>query len=282
MFNRATVISLFTGLSVAASLAGGPSIASAASPSASAAPKLASITPLNPGTNHVVTASPQPGSHPPVGQPQGGGSAGNGNGGGIETMTLQPSNLMTSNHGYWANNDGPPYCGSHTNGLGPEQPNPGQILVGYDRYWDPGTQPFPCWETSDHVYRGAVKFDPTPWLHDLIEPNKFLITAKLRFDVSYEDWGCPATADLLQANVDWTGGTPDLIPGDEMFSVPITDQHTNEVDVSMAVRRWLAYNDAGDNGFVFRQSDETYPQQNATCIGHVSKLALDLQYVPAN
>jgi transcription initiation factor TFIID subunit TAF12 len=88
MFNRATVISLFTGLSVAASLAGGPSIASAASPSASAAPKLASITPLNPGTNHVVTASPQPGSHPPVGQPQGGGSAGNGNGGGIEAMTL--------------------------------------------------------------------------------------------------------------------------------------------------------------------------------------------------
>lgn len=280
MFNRSTFTSLLGGIALAMTLASAPSTASAASPSSALQTGLSSF---RPSATRVITANPQPSTHPPAGHP-----AGTNSGPSIETMTLQPSNLMTSYHYTEADNDGPPYCGLHTNGTGPEPTAPGEILAGYYRYWDPGTQPFPCWETDDQVYRGAAKFDFTRYLHDLIEPRKFLISAKLRFDVTFEDasngWptGCPNPLDLLQASVDWTGGTPDLIPGDEMFNVPVTDQHTNEVDVSLSVRRWLAYGDSGDNGFVFRQGDEGYPRQNATCIAHIHNLAMDLQYVPVS
>jgi hypothetical protein len=276
-----TLTAIGCGLSLAVSLALVPPGATAASPSATAYMQPSGlagkgITPLG-----GITGSPKPSTRPSPAPSSGG------KGASIESMTLQPSNTYTSYHYYEADNDGPPYCGLHTNGTGPEQTSPGEILAGYFRYWDPGTQPFPCWEQLDQVYRGAVKFDFTPWFHDLIEPSKFLITAKLRFDVSFEDastgWptGCPSPVDILQAGTDWTSGTPDLVPGDQLYNLSITDQHTNELDVSMPVRRWLAYNDAGDNGFVFADlADESYPQQNVTCLAHVHNLSLVLQYLP--
>ncbi len=100
------------------------------------------------------------------------------------------------------------------------------------------------------VYRGAVKFDFTPWFQDLTEPSKFPITAKLRLNVSFEDasndWpsGCPSRIGLRQAAADWSHGNSDLIPGDQLFNVAITDQHANEIDLSLPVRRWLASHDA--------------------------------------
>ncbi len=280
---RNTLSSIFGGLSMFASLALMPGVAAAATPStpdhvqpsllASNAGK--SIGHITPGANPSTHPSPAPG----------GGTSGQS--AGIETMTLPPSNSLTSYHYYEADNDGPPYCGIHTNGTAPEQTAPGEILAGYSRYWDPGTQPFPCWEQFDQVYRGAVKFDFTRWFHDLVEPSKFLLTAKLRFDVSFEDastgWptGCPSPVDILQANTDWTGSTSDLIPGDQLYNVAISDQRTNEVDVSLPVRRWLAYNNQGDNGFVFADlADESYPQQNVACIAHIHNLQLILQYLP--
>ena len=271
--------SIVGGLALAASLLASPS-AAAASPSPSGYLKPASPAASDLGKSLGNATSPKPSTRPSP-APSGSG------GGAMETMTLQPSNLMTSYHYFEADNDGPPYCGLHTNGTGPEPAAPGEFLSGYFRYWDPGTQPFPCWEQLDYVYRGAVKFDFTPWYHDLVEPRKLLITAKLRFDVAFEDassgWptGCPSPVDLLQASTDWTGGTPDLIPGGELYNLPITDQHTNEIDVTSVVRRWLAYNDQGDNGFVLADlADESYPQQNVTCLAHVHNLKLSLQYLP--
>lgn len=202
-------------------------------------------------------------------------------------MTLQASNLLTSS-ATWTWENWPIYCGGlPSNGLAPVQTNDGGVLAGYDTYWDPGTQPFPCQSWDAHAYRAGIKFDFTPWLHDLIEPNKFLITAKLRFNVSFLNGGdqCPAVVDMQTASIDWTGGVSDLIPGDEIFSSNITDQQTNETDLSSTVRRWLAFSDQGDNGFVFRQPYEDPSRDDTalgqtTCIADIHDVFLDLQYLP--
>jgi hypothetical protein len=58
----------------------------------------------------------------------------------------------------------PGYCGTRTGGQHHSfVPGPGGVLVGYDNFYDSGTDPLPCWEKIDHAYRGYVRFK-TEWL----------------------------------------------------------------------------------------------------------------------
>jgi hypothetical protein len=51
------------------------------------------------------------------------------------------------------------YCGLSTTGAHHEfTPGKGEALVGYVNFYDPGTEPAPCWEKIDHAYRAQVRF----------------------------------------------------------------------------------------------------------------------------
>jgi hypothetical protein len=51
------------------------------------------------------------------------------------------------------------YC-FFSDGYGPDlSPSSPNVAVGFSHYHDPGTPPFPCWEWTDTVYRGAVQFN---------------------------------------------------------------------------------------------------------------------------
>jgi hypothetical protein len=53
----------------------------------------------------------------------------------------------------------PLFCGPDVAGTGLfSQPPQGKIIVGYDYWSDPGTQPCPCWEYSSTWHRGFVQF----------------------------------------------------------------------------------------------------------------------------
>ena len=54
--------------------------------------------------------------------------------------------------------------------------------VGYYRWYDPGTQPLPCWEWSSWVSRGLVQFDLSP----LAGKSKQIARATLEYDATYE------------------------------------------------------------------------------------------------
>lgn len=265
-----------------------PSAGQQATPTPTPRPRFP-VDPIGPGlppgiTVPVVTLTPTPGPA-------------------IETLTLHISNEITSTHDWGETNTDSLSCTGLGGGLSDvgtahsdaavEGPEVGGIVeVGYDTYWDPGTQPAPCWTWDNGAYRGAFKFAITQDVQNIFGPSlfgqqEFLLTAKLHFNVSYppEDAGdqCPARVDLQTASIDWTGGVSDLIPGDELTSVDITDQTLNEVDVTSTVQRWLVYDDQGDNGFVIRQPFEVHssndsPSGSVNCHAFFNDITLDLQY----
>ena len=52
-----------------------------------------------------------------------------------------------------------PGNGLFTNGLGPEPVNPGETTVGWEDIYNAGSQPLPCEEEQQTIYRGHVHFD---------------------------------------------------------------------------------------------------------------------------
>ncbi len=180
------------------------------------------------------------------------------------------------------------YC-FYTGGLGGHELDyvSGNLLVGYVNSWDPGTDPFPCYEKIDHAYRSAVKFDLAPLA------GKKLWKAVLTFTTT-KSWaavGTPATCatEMMYGIGDWTGAK-DLIPGDsyQVFptgahvnvsnpSVHIVNSTTFSIDVTDAVRAWLD-GSRPNWGFVFRGAREDYAKDNDVCTSLYGNVALGVDY----
>ena len=180
------------------------------------------------------------------------------------------------------------YC-FYSRGLGPSfSPSGSQILVGFEDFWDPGTNPFPCWEKIDHAYRTAISFDMGPLA------GKKLWNATLTFTnqkTVATIFGAPATclSEIMLGNSDWSGAT-DLIQGDSYLDLPtgtgvnvnnptvhITNSTAYKIDVTDAVRSWL--NGSRPNfGFVFRGPRENYAKDNDQCGSFFGDIKLTVEY----
>lgn len=162
----------------------------------------------------------------------------------LKTLDLAPVNLATGTSGVagangWCTSPGsvPPTTFS---------PGRGQAIVGFDDYFQPGAQPFPCNHLRDDIFRAGVQFDLLKF--------KQVGVATLSFDT---------VNSVSRANGETVGTSPPtsfattLGVGTQPFSAAFPD--TNEVSlpsgptVSVAVgtqvSAWVM-NPASNFGFV--------------------------------
>lgn len=162
----------------------------------------------------------------------------------LRTLDLTPVNLSTGTSGAagaegWCVSAGsvPPTTFS---------PGRGQVIVGFDDYFQPGAQPFPCNHLRDDVFRAGVQFD--------LSQFKKVGIATLSFDT---------VASVSRANGETVGTSPPtsfattLGVGTQPFSAAFPD--TNEVSlpagptvsvgVGSQVSAWVT-NPASNFGFV--------------------------------
>jgi hypothetical protein len=197
----------------------------------------------------------------------------------IKLVDLAPVNLATGTSGV-AGAEG--YCLS--GGSVPPvafSPGPGQVLVGFDDFFQPGAQPFPCDHLRDANFRAGVQFD-------LSKFSKVGI-ATLTFD----------TVDFVaRANGETTGSSPPtsvattLGVGTQAFSAafPDTDEvslpggPTVSVGVGNQVSNWVT--SPGSNfGFVIsgpRASIDPNnpPKDNDARVSFYANFRLTVTYNP--
>jgi hypothetical protein len=207
----------------------------------------------------------------------------------IKTFTLE-NRAFPSNTTYWP-------CGGYpTHGIGVTGPRgEGDLIAGYDHYFDAGTKPFPCQERLNHFYRGGVWFDLSEIRSKL--PGVFVTSASLHFrKVESEtrmDDGKPfpgtkyCANELLVASADWRKGLPSgsLLPAGSFFhslsELPpkgasfagvkcdlgggLGGLFFCSVEVGPVVNNWVTGKE-DDFGFVFKGEDEALKtEDNAAC-----------------
>lgn len=182
------------------------------------------------------------------------------------------------------------YCGLSVRGIaGSLSPPPGAVDVGYENYWDPGSDPFPCWEGEDTFWRAGMQFDQGV-LKSYVQAHG-LVTATLRFRMTGSQFSCLARLD--QATQDMTDWVPDaggVIPSDGAgMNIPVgmlanidqwpfkesADGHF-EIDVTNMVRPWVTYADSVGYGFVLVSGDESLPRNNVSCTSVYTDFQLEL------
>ena len=179
------------------------------------------------------------------------------------------------------------YC-FYTRGLGPSFSASGQqLLVGFEDFWDSGTEPFPCYEKIDHAYRTAMKWD----LGALSGKKIWKATLSFTNQKTVASVTAPATclSEILYGTSDWTSAT-DLMSGDSYRDLPtgtgvnvnnasvkITNSTSYELDVTDVVRAWLD-GSRPNWGFVFRGAREDYAKDNDQCGSFYGNVTLGVDY----
>jgi hypothetical protein len=180
------------------------------------------------------------------------------------------------------------YC-FYTRGLGPSfSPSGQQLLVGFEDFWDAGTNPFPCYEKIDHAYRTAIKFDMGPlagkkiWSATLSFTNQKTVATIA---------APPATclSQIMYGIGDWSGAQ-NLISGDPYLDLPtgtnvnvsnakvhIANSTSFQIDVTDSVRAWLD-GSRPNFGFVFRGPRENYARDNDQCGSFYGNVSLAVEY----
>src|SRR5260370_2139350 len=200
-----------------------------------------------------------------------------------ETVTLTPANLKTwihLDHAYPSNTTHWP-CGLSARGLGASYgPRGGEIVVGYEHFFDAGTKPLPCQERIDHMYRGTVRFD----VGDIVAKAPPLHVFVKKATLNYKPTGdCPN--QLLIAAEDWVKGSPaDLVKVDlfaELGPCGIGNPAGCSFDVSTVVNNWATgaeHEGYANYGFVLRGNNEINSEDNDTCITRYSNFSLTVTY----
>ena len=186
----------------------------------------------------------------------------------------QPSDLFTGSTVFEETYNPGGTCGLQTSGLLVVVP-PAEMKVGFDHFYDPGTNPLPCEVTRDFFFRGAVKFRLTA-IQKL--PRKLVTRAILNFVVRASVLRLPngqtrTTAscvdEVLVANVDPTG-VKGPTPGSGIAV------HGPGADVTAVVQAWVSGSQP-NFGFVLKGRDEGTPKDNAACFSFVRNVTLDVE-----
>lgn len=185
------------------------------------------------------------------------------------SVTLAPAGWVTGYYRTSWRHDAI-YCGLSLTGTGPDTTGRNEVLAGYSRSFDPGTEPFPCGHKTAFVYRGAVMFDLTPITR---LPRKIVYRATLAFTMRSEfrrDTGGPVSTavnclrDIQRADVDpfrYQG----LFPATSFERDP--SMRIN--DVTPIVQSWVNRT-APNYGFVFIGTDESFPDNNGRCLAYIN------------
>lgn len=189
------------------------------------------------------------------------------------TITLQPMDVLTTSHLDHEYQNNPVYGCLFTRGLQARRAPFNQVLVGFDDFWDPGTEPFPCYEKIDVAYRGAVRFD-LPAVPHFVDATLHFDLLDTRFPMIDLGSNTSCAARLSIATVDWSNGFGDLIPAEDFVTLP-PDSAAGNVGVAPVVRQWLQ-GIRPNFGFVLVGRDEGTPQETKACLSRYGNFRLDL------
>ena len=227
----------------------------------------------------------------------------------LVTRHLQPAQTSTSEN-IVSDASSNVYCiGLNKNPTNPGSPPAHGIWVGYARLYDPGTKPFPCWEGSSAAYRGAFRFDLSPYA------GKKVVSAVLTISLGKATYISGSTASSegvwaktlgLGTSTWWTRespyvtaenrkskrsglfpfkpipGMPDLPHGinppvQKSFPVKYSS-HTYQIEVSSVVRDWVDGKEP-NLGFILIGTNEKIVQKNTdTALSPVTSVGLDITY----
>ena len=179
----------------------------------------------------------------------------------------------------------PPWCGLRTRGTAPLwSGGPGQVVVGYDNLYDPGTDPLPCWERIDHAYRGHVLFKTEHMARYRRGVHAGFTNAELLFrlvegersenGIAYERASWSAAAQLGVVTGPWSASGVDAVVGGFpattfLRALPTgskpggvrVGEHSFRVPVTSMVVDWVC-GKRPNRGFVLRGPDESFADDN--------------------
>ena len=198
-----------------------------------------------------------------------------------ETVTLTPANLNTWGHAFdWYSKK--VYCSRPFHIAYAPEAIAGTVVAGYRHVYDKGTEPAPCPDGMNSVFRGAVWFDLSGIVSKAPPLHVFVKSAKLKFKV---DKDC-AGSKLLVAQVDWLKGYSGkaVIPGEDIAAIPAcASGDCPAIDVTAWVNNWVKGPDhAGEanHGFLFRGEPEADIEwrDNNSCLSRYSDISLTVTF----
>lgn len=210
--------------------------------------------------------------------------------GNLKKLTIIPSKVETKAQGDDDNNNTvscgiiptPISCGvDHLHGTaclpeGSVDPAKEPVGVGFGHYYDPGTQPCPCWQWVNCVYRGYVKFDM--WALQ----NKGIASAVLKWDnnpeIKSDTIAWPQGEDCVRAvaiaETEWDKFS---IPGEFIQGNPssVTPGGAGVV-VTNTVIQWLNGQKENFGWFFVGENEKLGVKDNNDCKANLSNIRLEL------
>jgi hypothetical protein len=167
----------------------------------------------------------------------------------------------------------------------PLSPGPNEVMVGFDDFFNPGTDPFPCKSVRASVFRGGVVFD--------LSQFDSIVAANLLFNVdnSLDRSGGEATGQSPPQSVATTLGMGTqafsrTMPDDNEATLPSTTPSI-DVGVSTQVRQWISHSHT-NFGFVIGgprpalpDPPQNPPEDNDAQMSWYSGFKLRIMYNPA-
>ena len=184
-----------------------------------------------------------------------------------ETISISPALMETIEVDRWCPDLGSWHCGLREHGCAPNKPDPAiGVAVGYDRYYYPGTNPFPCPEAWNSALRGWIYFDTSPI------NNKRIFSAKLNWNrdtqqtignVATPEGNC--AAGLYKASM--SRG-----PNGKLFNFP-----ESGTDISETVRFWAVGREPNDGLLFIGPIESLGHKNNDRCISTLSNFKLEVR-----
>jgi hypothetical protein len=197
----------------------------------------------------------------------------------LVTVEIFPVELNTPLNNGIAGSEG--YCFSIGDIQGiPYGPNQQQILVGFDDWFKPGTDPLPCNDFRDAIFRGGVRFD--------LSQFNSIVAANLLFDAS-DSFSRDASGISLGEMPPVSHGTF-LGVATEQFSinmladnnVPLPPGPNIDLGVTFQVRDWINHTRPNFGFVVWGPStgvtEDNFPEDNIAQVSFYNNIRLRVIY----
>lgn len=145
--------------------------------------------------------------------------------------------------------------------------DPLAVLVGYRNTYDPGTQPMPCWQWHDCIWRGYIKFEPKGF--------KDVVSATLRWNTATKGSAQTCAKQLFIANEPWDKDKY-TISGEEIVTTGGLDK--GEIQIGPIVRDWVTGKRPNHGLFFVGPNEKLESKTNKECRTQLSKFSLEITY----
>ncbi len=166
----------------------------------------------------------------------------------LKTLEIRPANMATGTSGM-AGSFGDCFSAGEVPPGPPFGNGPGEVKVGFDDFYRPGTEPFPCNDIRNAIFRAGVRFD--------LSQFDVIVTADLLFDTirSMTRTGneFPPVSHATTLAVATQAFTSHMLADNEAF---LPGGPSINIGVTSQVRDWVS-NNRPNFGFVIAGATRT-------------------------